>query len=484
MISAGAGASHDRAGAGITAGIAWIGGAMRGARLTGPAARGLAHVRRLTCPGSQELAHRFRSNSPSRRRPPMSGAVLYMCRSRFARRVLGRMSTRFAGRRMEEMEVVPPPSPARRREASRALAVCGCGCRAGCAAASSATCAAGARLAAGVVPTCSSDPTCGIGSPARRAPLPLIHAVLGRGCRASVRRFAASPTRRSRPANGRRRIQRDAGGEQLSNAFNKPGGPVPVVQRDRDVRLVAGIFAPADSTAFGPDLEELARAVGVHGLDFGDELDRLHQVLNHRAPGRGDIGRMRLRARVRIHRHRRFLPGRAFDLRGQCVAAPAFTSAEWNAAATSAASSPRYPDLGQRLRSPRAPRRVRTGHHCLRRRVVVGDDDAVDVGDRPVRPARDRRAPRPSCQFAAFGARGVDDETAARRRQRHQRASKSIAPAASGATIRHGVAGGRLRRPTPNSRSRRSVATSTAPSAGWSDIGDGQEALAGGLASS
>ena len=82
----------------------------------------------------------------------------------------------------------------------------------------------------------------------------------------------------------------------------------------------------------------------------------------------------------------------------------------------------------------------------MRRRVVVGDEHAVDVGDRRLHRLARRLDRGHRAELGAFGPGGIDDEAAARRRERHQRLEVDRAAGEQGDELAVAVAGEHVRR--------------------------------------
>ena len=184
--------------------------------------------------------------------------------------------------------------------------------------------------AVGTLTGCGSG-GCALGLLQRHADLPLrlvgpprIAAVehpgvLGQGVRRHQRLDLIRVADAARAAfEQRTQVDSDAGTGELSERAEQAGEAAAVVDRDRLMRALGQDLGrqPAQDR-LRPDLEEDARAVLVHRLDLGDELDRPHQVLGHLLARLGDLGRMRAGGGVRVDRNAHRLPRRRFDQRRQ-----------------------------------------------------------------------------------------------------------------------------------------------------------------------
>ena len=156
----------------------------------------------------------------------------------------------------------------------------------------------------------------------------------------------------------------------------------------------------------------------MHGFDLGDELHRAHQVLGHQLLAARHVGRVRPRGGVGIHRHRGALPGRGLDQVRQRLLRRLHQAA---VEGRSDRDLLRLDAGRSQLAHRRLHRRTRAGDDALQRRVVVGDDDAVDVGDGVLDVLAQRRHRGHRAQLGTAGLGSVDDEAATGSRQLHQR---------------------------------------------------------------
>ena len=151
---------------------------------------------------------------------------------------------------------------------------------------------------------------------------------------------------------------------------------------ERDANRAAsgqGRLGHVGAGSLRPEFDEHAHAGSMHRFDFGNEFDAVQQVAVERFPDAGDIGRIRLAAGVGIDRELRHVNragvdrrrqtglrrGNQFRVEGARDGEPGDTDAQGF----------------ERFRGLLDTRR-RTGNDGLLRRVVIGDLDALDAGDR------------------------------------------------------------------------------------------------------
>ena len=216
-----------------------------------------------------------------------------------------------------------------------------------------------------------------------------------------------------------RDVERDAGTQHSADPAEQRRQTATIVDRNGHMRaLVENSRHQSGEHGLGSDLDENARAVRVHGLDLGDEFDRLHQVFGHLPLDFADVGGVRATSGVAVHGGRNRRPRRRIDQGGERLLGGL------DEIRMEGGGNGKFGDVHfdrAQVGRHRTHGGVRPGNHALQRGIVVGQHHAVDVRDGAFHALACCVDCRHRAEFGTLGVRCVDDEAPTRCRELHQR---------------------------------------------------------------